>query len=350
MNRTGESKGQRICITLEDLESVRLNDPHASGEPQSYGSVSAASSPVFAQPEVTGGLLMRAWFYLGTAGLIGAVIAWGICEPWFIDGNGKSWANQLLIPMMVALMCSGFGVAEGIVEHSAKRAITRGLLSLAAGTVLGFIFYFAANVIFNIGLGVLTQLGGYGPKNPALWLVRAIAWMGFGISGGLVYGVIGQSAKRCGFGILGGLLGAGLGGFVFDPISIVFSGAAMSRAIGLALFGAATGIAMGLVESALKDRWLYVAAGPLAGKQFVLYKSLTTLGSNDSCDVYLFKDPAVQPQHACLEIRGSRVVLRPAAPVLVNGRSAGERLLNSGDYIQIGRYSFHYRDRERSAS
>ena len=35
----------------------------------------------------------------------------------------------------------------------------------------------------------------------------------------------------------------------------------------------ATGIGMGLVESALKDRWLYVVSGPLAGKQFILYKS-----------------------------------------------------------------------------
>ena len=52
----------------------------------------------------------------------------------------------------------------------------------------------------------------------------------------------------------------------------------------------ATGIGIGVIESALKDRWLYVTSGPLAGKQFILYKPVTTIGSSQQCDIYLFKD------------------------------------------------------------
>jgi hypothetical protein len=164
-----------------------------------------------------------------------------------------------------------------------------------------------------------------------------------------VYGIIGQSGKKCLYGVAGGVLGAGLGGVIFDPISLATGGAAASRAIGMALFGGATGVAIGLVEAALKDRWIYVAAGPLAGKQFILYKPLTIVGSHQSCDIYLFKDPAVMPRHAAIELRGARAVLRAFGPVSLKGRPVNEAVLQSGDSIQVGRYGFLYRDRERNA-
>jgi hypothetical protein len=47
---------------------------------------------------------------------------------------------------------------------------------------------------------------------------------------------------------------------------------------------------MGLVESALKDRWLYVTSGPLAGKQFILYKSETTIGSRQESGSHGYGD------------------------------------------------------------
>jgi len=82
-----------------------------------------------------------------------------------------------------------------------------------------------------------------------------------------------MSAKKAWYGILGGAIGAGLGGMLFDPIALATKGARSAGALGFGLLGMATGVAMGLVESALKDRWLYVTAGPLAGKQFILYKA-----------------------------------------------------------------------------
>ncbi len=67
------------------------------------------------------------------------------------------------------------------------------------------------------------------------------------------------------------------------------------------------------MESALKDRWLYVTAGPLAGKQFILYKSETSIGSRQESDIYLFKDANILPRHAVIQINGARVQLRRAA-------------------------------------
>jgi pSer/pThr/pTyr-binding forkhead associated (FHA) protein len=150
------------------------------------------------------------------------------------------------------------------------------------------------------------------------------------------------------YGILGGIIGAGLGGTIFDPISLVTHAGAPSRAAGFGLLGLATGVAMGIVESALKDRWLYVASGPLAGKQFILYKPLTTIGSSQSCDIYLFKDQSILPQHGVIEMRGTQTFLRAGGPVFISGSPARTRALQSGDLIQIGRYAFHFRERQRN--
>ena len=94
----------------------------------------------------------------------------------------------------------------------------------------------------------------------------------------------------------------------------------VSRAVGFALVGLATGVGMGLVESALKDRWLYVVSGPLAGKQFILYKSQTTIGSKQDSDIYLFKDASILPRHAVISLSGARVMLQATGPVLWAGQ------------------------------
>jgi hypothetical protein len=340
----------KIRITSEDLERVSLpKRDDTAGEARNYGTVTESPLAQSTRAE-RGSIFMKAWCYLGLAGLAGAGMAWALCEPWFIDdGAHSSWANHLIFPLMLVLMCAGFALAESLVEHSYRKAAIRGALSLALGTVLGFVFYFIANIIFSIGLAILAQGGGLSEKSPGFWITRAIAWMGFGIAGGVVYGIIGQSGKKCLYGIAGGMLGAGLGGLVFDPIALAMGGAAVSRLVGMALFGLATGVGMGLVEDALKDRWLYVAAGPLAGKQFILYKPVTVIGSLQASDIYLFKDPSVLPTHAVIEMRGQRPFVRAAGPATIQGRPIREALLQSGDALQIGRYMFLYRDRERQA-
>ena len=336
----------KIRITSEELESVSLRQSPApaSAEMRDYGTIASASDP---QPS-TANVFLKGWVYLGVAGFAGALVAWAVCEPWFVDGERSTWANHLIFPLMLTLMCVGFGSAEGIVERTPKKAAIRALISLGLGLLLGFIFYGIANVIFNLGLSILAQTGEIDPRRPFFWVARGIAWMGFGVAGGLVYGIIGQSGKKCVYGIAGGVIGAGLGGFIFDPVSFLAGNAGTSRAVGMLLFGTATGVAMGLVESALKDRWLFVSAGPLAGKQFILYKPLTTVGSDQSCDIYLFKDPSILPRHAIVEMNGPRAILRPAGLVNLAGRPVREHVLLSGEVIQIGRYAFLYKDRQRN--
>lgn len=354
---TGNSK-EPLKITAEDLAKVAVPEAlaspvgsaaTASSGAKSYGTISEAAEMAPAVSEHRGSILLRGWFYLGAAGLLGAVLGWGLCERSFADAaTERHWGNIWMIPAIVTFMCIGYGVSESIVERSARKAILRGLLALPLGVVLGFIFEAVANLIYNLGLNVCAQAGVQSYRNPAAWIARGIGWAVFGAAGGTVYGLVGQSMKKAKYGIIGGLIGAGIGGTVFDPISMGMREATLSRAVGFALFGAATGIAMGWVESALKDRWLYVTSGPLAGKQFILYKSLTTIGSDQKSDIYLFKDPNILGQHAAIAITGSRVQFKALGAAYVTGSPVSTRVLQDGDLLQIGRYAFRYKERHRS--
>jgi pSer/pThr/pTyr-binding forkhead associated (FHA) protein len=66
------------------------------------------------------------------------------------------------------------------------------------------------------------------------------------------------------------------------------------------------GLFVGIVEQWTKSAWLLMKAGPLAGKQFVLFRNPTVLGSAPKADVYLFKDESIEPRHALIHDRGGR--------------------------------------------
>lgn len=352
---TGDSK-QVIKITLEDLATIHVAEggpqpiKPAAPESRSYGTITDASGNMPIAVSSRGSILLQGWFYLGIAGLVGSLAGWAICEPGFVDDPVQShWGNWLLMPLLVALMTLGFGIAESLVERSMQKALIRTALALPLGAILGFLFFFVANVVFNVGVGIYREIGVSSIRSPAFWIARAIAWTVFGAAGGVVYGIVGQSFKKGKFGVLGGILGAGIGGLLFDPIAIWTGGpsAALSRAVGFAIFGISTGAMMGVVESAMKDRWFYVTAGPLAGKQFILYKPQTSIGSDQKSDIYLFKDPTILACHAMLEANGARMTLHAFGQVFVSGNPISDRVLLDGDLVQIGKYAFRYKEKTR---
>ena len=350
---------EKIRITTDEVERVVVDPPAGPAPPppavtddsgtRQWGRVDLASShPLSPGASGTPNVFFKAWAYLGIAGLSGAFVAWALCEPTFYEMAPRGLGNVLMFPAFVVLVSLGFAIAESAVERSWQKAVSRGVLAVLLGVILGFVFDSIADVIYQIGLRVLynsgTQLTSY---NPLHWVVRAVAWSVFGVTGGVVYGIAGRSSKKCAYGIIGGIIGAAVGGLVFDPINNLAGVAAPSRCLGMMIMGASTGVAIGLVESALKDRWLYVSSGPLAGKQFILYKPQTRIGRDQSNDVYLFKDTSIQPQHAVIDLRAGRAVLTAAAPTFVSGQPVTQRTLQNGDLIQIGRYSFSYQEKHK---
>jgi len=259
---------QVLRITLDEVERVASADisplpQQSSPGAKSYGNIAQPADPVLAQEK--GSILPQTWFYLGSAGLVGSLLGWGLAERGFVDGERSRWGNTWMVPIIVTLMCVGFAVTESLIERSGKKVLTQGALSLPLGIAFGFVFDAVANTFYALALAICSAAGAQTFHNPAVWLARGFAWAVFGAAGGIVYGIVGRSMKKTAFGVLSGAIGAVLGSTIFDPISFATHGGAASRAIGFGLLGLATGVGMGLVENALKDRWLYVTAGPLAG-------------------------------------------------------------------------------------
>jgi len=349
------SDREAIKITSEELASIVVPGSTTIAAPppvgsKSYGTINETAEQLVSLPTEHGSIFLQGWFYLGLAGLLGALAGWAICEPGFADGPGthSTWGNLLLVPVLITLMCVAFGISESIVERSFRKALLRGALALPLGILLGFVFEIMANTVFSVLVGLAHEGGVQTYRNPAFWIARGLAWTVFGAAGGMIYGIVGQSTKKGTYGVIGGAIGAGIGGLVFDPISMATHVGSVSRAVGFALVGLATGVGMGLVESALKDRWLCVVAGPLAGKQFILYKTETSIGSRQESDIYLFKDPAILPRHAVININGARVSMQATGPVLWGGRPFQNRVLQDGDLLQVGRYAFRYKEKHRS--
>jgi hypothetical protein len=114
-----------LKITLEELASVELTAPAPSGAmvatatgAKQYGNIAASADGPAIAVEEKGSIFLKGWFYLGAAGLVGSLAGWGICEPFFSDGNSHTWADVLMLPLVVMFTCFGLGVAESIVERS----------------------------------------------------------------------------------------------------------------------------------------------------------------------------------------------------------------------------------------
>ncbi len=346
-----------LKITLEDLEKVTLLSDAVSpamgprtGDRQ-YGNISEPGAEPVVADEGKSNIFLQGWFYLGLAGLLGSLMGWAIGEPFFHEGGARSTRDiifvALTIPLVLTFLCLGLSVAESIVERSVSKALQKGGLSLPVGMAFSVVSMIAGGIVYKICLGICVAFGIESYRNPTWWISRGIAWMIFAAAAGVVYGLVDRSFKKGRYGVLGAMIGGGLGGTLFDPISFLTKSGGPSRAIGFGLIGLATGVAIGIVESALKDRWMYVASGPLAGKQFILYKPVTVLGSSQQNDIYLFKDPSILPQHATIELRGAQTFLNAAGPVFVSGQPVRNRALRNGDLIQVGRYAFHFREKQR---
>jgi pSer/pThr/pTyr-binding forkhead associated (FHA) protein len=88
----------------------------------------------------------------------------------------------------------------------------------------------------------------------------------------------------------------------------------------------------------------------IAGKQFILYKDATYIGSSPQCEIYLFKDPTISPRHAALHRRGNGFDLEDlgsASKTFVNGAPVARTRLKRGDQIQIGSTVLLFQERAK---
>jgi len=356
----------KIKISYEDLQNPKIDE--VLTQESSFRRGMGSKGDIGETTRVS--FIHKSWFYLLLAGLIGALIAWGVTEPYLGDTVEDEQSTAIALLMLLSmggLVGLMVGSMEGILARNFSRSVKSGLIGLLIGFGGGIasiiIAGIVAQIIIPIGVAIV---GAEAAQDPAhnfagfilIVIVRSLIWTVLGMTVGLGPGIALKAKKLVLNGFIGGMIGGMIGGLLFDPINYFVSGGTMdtgveiSRAIGLGVIGATTGFMIGIVEMLTKDAWLLMTEGPLKGKQFIVYKNPTRIGSSPSCEIYLFKDPSIEPFHANIHIvRDGYLLEDNHSPdgTMVNDQKITNRHLRNGDVIQIGKAKFIYSEKEKKS-
>jgi hypothetical protein len=266
-------------------------------------------------------------------------------------------ANLLFYGMSGMMIAAALGMADPVIERNWPAAVSNASVGAIAGLVGGITVSLFVEQLY------LAIVGGVGSNASTMRqiLARVIEWgiLGLFLSAGP--GLLMRSARKLAVGLLGGLAGGVAGGLLFVPVEMlansdffsrfISNGESISRLVGLVAIGAVAGVSTGFIENAVKSGWFKVTEGIIAGKQFVLYRNPTYIGSSPLCHIYLFKDPQVGRRHAAVHIIGGAFELEDlplGAKTFVNGKPVQRARLRNGDRVRIGATGFHFQEKARA--
>lgn len=257
-------------------------------------------------------------------------------------------ASEMRSIMFIGLV----GLVLALALSIADPIVTRNWRSTAINSCVGIFLGLMGGVIVGLFADHLYRALGAGSDSMGKQMfARSVAWGVVGLFLAIAPGVVMKSWKRLVIGIAGGLMGGLLGGLLFDPIATTTESGVISRLVGLVAIGVLAAVGTGIIEKAAKTGWLRVVAGLIAGKQFILYRNPTTIGSSPQCEIYLFKDVQVAPRHAAIHAVSGGYEIEGAAPgTFVNGQAVSRRRLRTGDRIQIGSTVFEFQEKEKKLS
>ncbi len=287
------------------------------------------------------------------AGLIGGAVGAIVAE--VLTGDTAIDASETQIRIDAGVWVAIFGAVlgftilawEGITSSSFEKAGRDGLRGLLIGGIAGFVGGYTAQWLYSSMLENIDPTSG-DPENAVL-VARVVGWAIFGAIAGLGMGIPGGQKKAVN-GLIGGAIGGGVGGFLFQQMASTSgtSSEATMRVLGLIATGAGIGLGVGIVDRLRRDAWLRFTAGPMSGKEFILFKEITTVGTDYRCDIVLAKDETVLPRHASLlrDPRGTTTVRAEAgATVTLNGVPVAQQRLRSGDTLGVGRSGLQFQER-----
>ncbi|MCH2160844.1 MAG: FHA domain-containing protein [Phycisphaerales bacterium] len=335
----------RLRITNEDLQQ----SPQRPVVPQN-----AVPIAIEAEREAW---FRSAWFYMPCAALCAAFLGSVLNEVLFsiTEWDRRFYASSTS-PQIIILPFVRFALLGGLVA-AALASVEMWVVGVGARAMKYAAFGFLAGaIIAPIGVicgGLLAQLAlvvfsGDGIGHQIVF--RSIIWCGYGAGVGLAAGLPIRVFKAAMLGLIGGAAGGAIAGALFDPLALLLNTAGdppvISRVAGEIIFAIAAAFSMVAASQLVRQAWVRVVAGPLAGKQFVLYRDTTTIGSVYESDIFLFKDPVITGIHA--EIRrlpgGYEVVARGLTGL--NGfQIVSPKRLSNGDRIQLGSTMLEYHAR-----
>jgi hypothetical protein len=261
---------------------------------------------------------------------------------------------KLIIANILSFGVSGVMIAVflAIAGPITERNIAGAVVSGSVGAALGL----AGGIIVSLFVDKLYRALGGGADgvidSSRQMLARAVQWGTLGLFLSIAPGVVMRNPKKLFIGALGGLVGGVVGGLAFDPVLAYSNNPLWAYLVAMLAIGLFAGLATGIIENAAKTGWVKVVAGLIAGKQFILYRNPTFLGSGPDCQIYLFKDPQVGRRHAAIHIVPGGFELEDlplGTSTLVNGKPVQRARLRNGDRIQIGSTALLFQEKTPAA-
>jgi hypothetical protein len=246
--------------------------------------------------------------------------------------------------MLIALALS---IADPLVSRNIPSAIINGSVGATLGIVGGVVVAFFAEKMYR-------SLGGDDGSitTSRMILARAVQWGVVGFFLTLAPGLVMRNGKKLVIGAIGGLIGGAVGGALFDIIrNATDNNKDLGWLVSLCAIGTLAGLFGALVETAARSGWLKVTGGLIAGKQFILYRNPTFIGSSPDNQIYLFKDHNVGRRHAAIHIVKGGFELEDlplGVATMVNNRPITRARLRSGDQIQVGGTRFVFQEKQPS--
>ena len=300
------------------------------------------------------GVNRRELVFKSLAGLAGGFLGWLPVE--LVSFNHSLFEAQTaatIVENFIAMAILGGLIGGTIVAAEAQTLeLTPALKQrFVRGFVVCLVMSLPANYFANILFrDILNASGVTDPRQIPIFLLvcaRVVGWAVLGLMLGAGVGIATSSPPNILKGAAGGWVGGFIGGLAFDIISVGFGGLP-SRMIGFSLIGLAIGLFIGLVQELTKNAWLKVESGRLRGREYRLERPVCFAGRAEECEVGLFGDASVLPQHARIEHHGPDFIIKDLSHqegTFVNGARTETTTLKEGDVIRIGNYElrFHLR-------
>jgi hypothetical protein len=281
-------------------------------------------------------------------GFLAGICAWPMAELiLFLQAGFPSYLvfSALLGAVTGALMGAFFGTAEGITSRVKSRIPEGALLGALVGCVGGGVGLLAGQAaLWLIGTLVMQSYANF--QRVVLPLSHAIGWAVLGVFVGAGEGVRAGSWKKIGIGILGGLTGGLLGGFVLEYGRLLLPRVGFSRLFGFAMLGLAIGGFYGLIERGMSFGIFRILTGGLKGKEFLLNQRRMGLGRSPRNEIALPSYEDLADRQALVRVHKGEVVLvnlEPRLPMQVNEQKFPERRLKYGDVIRMGSLRIFYK-------
>lgn len=317
-------------------------------------------------------------YYYFIIGAIGGLTGWYLST---ILGSliGADSAAQILGRTTAKFALSGaalgaiIGVAvsayDGISNRSWQRFVKFGAIGFLLGALAGGISLPFVNFLYESLTIAANETKAPSANKPLMvFLIGTVCWILFGGFVGLGEGV--GKGTQFWKGVLGGMLGGFLGGIIFEinravTVQTSSEGGTFNshffQAVSLTLLGAAVSASVAFVASALKNAWMEVLDGKLAGRNIDITKYVDQrlgalkagiIGSDEwSAHIYLPGDNEVLSHHAQINYQNGSptITVSPEAAKHQTTYLNGRRLTHSsplvnGDRIQIGSTNIIYRN------